>query len=320
MKKHIIVTAVFFIFLFGLNIFSAFGQSNANVSYYVKADGNDNNDGLTAENPLRTLHSALEKTKSSDVNTITVIGTLDKDSELIGGFMSFSIGGFIFSLESNKEILITGYQGASGTQRAVLSAINVNAYVVSVKGTDTNIRFEHIEIVNGGGRSNIGGLFIHDGSQVTLGPGAVVRDNAGVGVGISDGSCVIDGGEVQDNLDTGVMVINGSLTLNSGAISNNRSANTGGVSVGPGSRFLMSGGIISGNATTGNAGGVGVAEGGSFNQSGGTITANTASRVGGGVVVLSGGSFNQTGGTIGNNMAAQSPNIFRQPGALGTNR
>jgi hypothetical protein len=105
---------------------------------------------------------------------------------------------------------------------------------------------------------------------------------------------VLDGGEIKDNALTGVMI---------------GSAN-----------FIMRNGIISGN----HAAGVIVSDGCTFTMSGGTITGNSSETVGGGVVVFKGARFDQTGGTISGNTAKQAkqgsnPNVYRQPGSLGSN-
>ena len=52
-----------------------------NTSYYVKATGNDANDGLTDATPFQTLAKAVDMAKHGGIKTITVIGTLDETSE-----------------------------------------------------------------------------------------------------------------------------------------------------------------------------------------------------------------------------------------------
>jgi TusA-related sulfurtransferase len=51
----------------------------AQTNYYVRADGNDSNSGLSETVPFKTLKTALEKASSGSV--ITVTGTLDIKSE-----------------------------------------------------------------------------------------------------------------------------------------------------------------------------------------------------------------------------------------------
>jgi hypothetical protein len=264
----------------------------SSVSYYVSARGNDSNDGLSEDRPIRTLLMAISIAQVQEIKRITVIGTLDATSEKPPESLPLVFG--LVTVVESPEIIITGKPGASGTERAVLSGRGSGASVLGVTN-NTKIRFEHIEISGGEGEYSVG-LQIGNGAQVTLGPGAVVQGNSVMGIGIIDGTCVIDGGEVRDNAGPGIAVgEKGVLTMRSGAIRDNRS--------------------------TGNGGGVGILSGGRFTMSGGTITGNRAAGAGGGVYVASGGTFNQTGGTISGNTATQgsNPNVYREQGALGSN-
>jgi hypothetical protein len=243
------------------------------------------------------------------------------------------------------EILITGKPNASGTERAVLSANGTGKSAVRLRYL--KIRFEHIEISGGEKDDGFGcGIEIYNDSNVILGQGAVVRNNQW-GIGIIRGTCIIDGGEVRDNKKLGIAVDeNGILTMQSGAIRDNRGeGNGGGVYVGSGGRFTMTGGTITGNSATDGGGvfvrpdgrftmtggtitgnratryGGGVCVYGRFDQTGGTITNNSADEYGGGVIVRSGGRFDQTSGTISNNTAGRgsNPNVYRETGSLGSN-
>jgi len=269
-------------------------QTQSGASYYVSARGNDINDGLSEATPFRSLGSAfLRASSSSDIKRITVIGTLDKNSEGSGTYAVFNLMPL-----SSEEIVITGKPGATGSERAVLSGRGSGVLVLRTVMTSGSIRFENIEISGGEGENGCG-ILISDGSTITLGPGAVVRSNQVCGIFVNEGTCVIDGGEVRENTGIGGgIAVNekGILTMRSGSIRDNGSP-------------------------TAIAGGVSVTRGGRFTMSGGTITGNRATEVGGGVVVLSGGRFDQTGGTISNNTAGQgsNPNVYREQGALGSN-
>ena len=88
------------------------------------------------------------------------------------------------------------------------------------------------------------------------------------------------------------------FTMSGGTISGNK----GGVLTGSGT-FTMTGGEISGNTATSNGGGVNIGNGGKFEMSGtAQITRNTAAYAGGGVYV-SGGTFIMNGGEIKSNTA-----------------
>jgi len=262
----------------------------AQQSYYVSANGDNGNDGLTESKPLKSLYWAFSYATHSSIKRITIIGTLSEDMSGIKEDY-----GTVFALDDDdtQEITITGKPGANNANRAILSARGSSAGVLYVLA-NVRIRFEHIEISGGGMKKDpsFGGLVIDGGASVTLGTGAIIRNNTGIGIFIYDGTCIIDGGEIRDN-QTGVAIDeNGVLTMRSGTIRDNRADGGGGVYVKKGGRFTMTGG---------------------------TITTNSATKTGGGVLVGSGGSFDQTGGTISGNTAPQSPNVSRHRASLGKN-
>jgi hypothetical protein len=239
-------------------------------SVFVSAMGNDENSGLSENLPLRTLEKALENARLSSINRITIIGIFSTPVEI----KTFTI---------NNELLITGLRNASEQERAVLSGGNKELPVLNASGADTRIRLENILIL---GNEGIG-LLVMDRATVTLGPGAVIRNNQ-TGVKLTEGTCAIEDGEVRDNLAEGVLVAeNCVLSMRGGVIRNNKGR------------------------------GVFVQKGGRFAMTAGSITANNDSAAGAGVYVQSGGRFDQTFGTIEGNTAPDYPNIYREPGAFG---
>jgi hypothetical protein len=148
-------------------------------TYYVSAQGNNENDGLTEATAFKTLIHAFLQARNSDtiIKTITVIGTLNQTSE--GGDLSAVFSITLFRGEG--PILITGIPNAPSGRRAVLSASGTQKGCVDV-GSDPfksfTVRFEHIDI-SGSAET---GLEVSFNTDVTLGPGAVVRNNSGGGV------------------------------------------------------------------------------------------------------------------------------------------
>ena len=265
----------------------------AQQSYYVSANGSNDNDGLTESKPLQSLSWAFSKATRDSIKRITVIGTLNMQSQFVDSDGWKGKIESVFDLYENdtQEITITGKPGANDANRAILSARGSSAGVLYVKG-NVRIRFEHIEISGGEEAPGIG-LVINKGASVTLGTGAIIRNNTASGILIHDGTCIIDGGEIRDNNKMGVLISErGVLTMHSGTIRDNKTNNGGGVYIFKDGRFTMTGGII---------------------------TANSAARAGGGVYVASGGRFDQTGGTITGNTAPQAPNVAREQGSLGKN-
>jgi hypothetical protein len=259
------------------------GLCIAQQSVFVNALGNDDNSGRSEDTPFRTISRAMEEIRISGINRITVIGYLDAESEIKNGNDSVFV---LDTFDRSNELIITGMRGASGASRAVLSGRGSGLPVLGVSGANTKIRLENIEIT--GGESIEGtGLLILNGASVTLGPGAVLRDNQ-TGVKLILGSCIIDGGEIRDNSVTGIVVTNLCvLTMRGGTVRNNQGS------------------------------GVLIQRNGRFSMTGGTITGNVNPVEGAGVYVQSGGRFDQTAGTINGNHAPQHPDVYREIGAFG---
>jgi hypothetical protein len=140
------------------------------------------------------------------------------------------------------------------------------------------------------------------GSLFTVGSGASLVLNAGDSLGLT-----LDGKNIPVNaplveVSGGALTMGGRVTLRN----NNRNDNHGGgVYIGIGGTFNMSGGKISGNTTNTKLGGGVYVDYGTFNMSSGEISGNT-SNVGGGVYVnggTGGGTFKMSGGEISGNTA-----------------
>jgi hypothetical protein len=162
-----------------------------------------------------------------------------------------------------------------------------------------------------------GGVYLWgDETSFTMKGGSITKNvsngNAaanGGGVTVDCGSFTMQGGVISDNTANatdggGVFLYGAYFNMKDGIISGNRALggkNGGGVYIGPGSSFEMSGGKISSNEAKGNGGGV--YAGKPFKITGGTISENTADSHGGGVYALSGGSASISGVLISGNDA-----------------
>ncbi|MDR1901648.1 MAG: hypothetical protein LBQ88_05110 [Treponema sp.] len=305
--------------------FSVFAQA-APRSYYVRADGDDeNNNGRSEEAPLKTLLKAIEMASKGAVKTITVLGVLELDDIRI-------------SVTGSHEILITGKANASDEEKAVLTG--TAQYLFSVwDGSDIKIRLENID-VSGRGES----AFRARGGNVIIGPGAKISGFYDGGVKVHGGIVTLAGGEISNNEGGGVVVVSGTFIMESGSITKNSASQGGGVWIFDGTTTTISGGTIQNN--TAKEGG-GIYDGGGITTisngtisannaeygaglyinngqyanrnatltiTGGRITGNIAEFVGGGVYVASKSVFNQRGGTISGNEAGdgEGENIFRQ--------
>ncbi|MDR1400050.1 MAG: leucine-rich repeat domain-containing protein [Treponema sp.] len=129
--------------------------------YYVSAQGNNANDGLSEDTPFRTLSKAIEATATGVVRTITVIGKVE------GGLTLTNING---------ELLITGKLNATDTEKASIAVSS--GFVLQANGS-IKLRLEHIEITGG----KLGGILIDNGAFLTLGTGARVSGNVGANGG-----------------------------------------------------------------------------------------------------------------------------------------
>ena len=291
--KKILITLVMIIVLCA----GVFAQD----SYFVRANGNDDNSGLSEAEALKTLSKAFSLALQGDINKITVIGTLDVNSE--GRDNSISIVQFQLLGNSSKEILITGKLNARRAERAILSAAGAGRGVLYIH--NSRIRLEHIEISNGENQI-FGGISVIS-SHVTLGSGTVVRNNTSNGVSVGEGSIlIIDGGEVRDNKNAGVTVgRDGLIEMHNGSITGNTDHFGAGVQIVQGGLFKMHGGSITGNTALLGGAGISIWSGGVFEMSGGSITRNRANDIGGGVYVQRGATFTNTGGTVRNNTAGR---------------
>ena len=291
----------------------SFGKHPGPVTYFVKADGSDRNDGLSEDKPFRSLFKAMAAAMKAknQVKTITVIGTLDINSEQSSNRERV----FLVQGMGNIPVLIRGK--SSDADPAVLSAAESGRRVVMVKGT-VPVRFEDIEISGGvSSGEGGGGLVIGPGSTVTLGPGAVIRGNQSNGIGggalvAFGGSFFIDGGKIIDNRSAasggGVAVAgqNSVLAVLNGEISGNHAQGGGGAAVYQGGHLTLSGrGVINGNTADLAGGGVMVNQSGEFTMKGGLIRDNQSSGSGGGVALMEQSAFVMEDGEIQGNRAAE---------------
>ncbi|MDR0878614.1 MAG: hypothetical protein LBN21_11215, partial [Treponema sp.] len=124
------VLAMVFITMYG---FSALAQTTAR-SYYVRADGDDeNNNGRSEEAPFKTLTKAVEMASKGAVKTIIVVGKIDGETKITDS--------------GATEIIIRGKTDASEDELAVL--LNGRNTILSIEG-NSKIRLENIELTKSG--------------------------------------------------------------------------------------------------------------------------------------------------------------------------
>jgi len=168
-----------------------------------------------------------------------------------------------------------------------------------------------------------GGVNVSDHATFTM-KGGEISDNKVIGNNIPDswntggginiwekGVFTLEGGEIYNNQvskcstsQAGGVNVQGTFIMKNGIIHNNKAdSNGGGIHVGEGSTFTITGGKISVNSAK-SGGGVYIWKG-TFNMNGGEISGNNAKEGEGGGVSVSGDSatFTMEGGKIYNNMA-----------------
>jgi hypothetical protein len=295
------------VFFFVLSVFSScttVPKAPAPETYYVRADGNDQNDGLSEETPFRSLFKAAMTASRTDVKTITLLSSLDLSSE------QSSNSERVFIIQGTGKDLIT-IRGKDGGEKVVLSGAGAGRRVVLVKGI-SYICFENVEISGGSSAGEGGGLGIGGGAQVILGEGAAVTgnhsDTVGGGIAVAPGGRLyIKGGSVSDNLALGVgggiaaVGVGTVLVMESGEIRKNKAEGGGGVAVYEGGVFTLKDGVISGNEAVVVGGGVVLNRSAALTMEGGSISDNTSAGSGGALALIDNCVFTMLNGEIANN-------------------
>jgi hypothetical protein len=147
---------------------AAAGEQVAVTTYYVRADGDNRNSGLTEDAPFKTLHFAVDAVNEGKIKTITVLGTLNAESE--GGNSLYPDAVFLISDTRGAEITIRGREGAGEAGQGVLSTAGAGAgKLVLAVFEDSRIRLEHIRIEVGDTEKSGAGIQVRDSARLTLG-------------------------------------------------------------------------------------------------------------------------------------------------------
>ena len=279
--------------------------------------GDDSNPG-TEEAPVKTFAKAKELMVQYDSDIIWVTGAL----QVNGTTETWDLGGKMIMRDGlyNGDLVQVTNKGKLTLENIVLDG--------GCKNGATGIASEG----DGGGGSLVavrGGNndAVNDRSTLTIGEGAILRNNVIRLANKTDGSLPESGG--------GVFAAYGNVNVEGGTITGNTAVYGGGICGVYNAKVTMSSGEISGNSAikgnnglvgssgTGTGGGVCVWRGATMDFSGGTISGNKAYNRGGGISVGGGNTFaydNQTiltmtDGTISDNEAgAAGGGIFVQAG------
>jgi hypothetical protein len=307
-------------------------------TYYVRADGDDNNNGRSEDAPFKTLQKAVEMANAGIIKQITVIGT---------------ISGVNISGSGADEILITGKPDANEQQKAVINGIRIDS---------PKIRFTHITLerlvkwgsvvtfgsgVKGNGQVDLNyanlimtddatitggtnGVYIHKEGGVTMLGNSSITDNKEWGIstgseGVDPSSLVTmsgnskvsnngkgvactklimsDNAEICDNIGNGAKVQSAAELSGNAKIRNNK-----GCGIDTSSVTISGNVVISGNQN-----------GGIFTTRG-TMTGNpqitgNRAKIGGGIEIAN-GTFTMEGGTITGNKAEYGAGVYIGSGSF----
>jgi hypothetical protein len=263
--------------------------SNPYMTFYVKSNGKDTNDGITANTPLKTIDKALEILKETyeagpwpadKCAAIVIRNTVNVSGRIV--------------IDGNVHPPID-LKGESGVLKVVTNIIP-NGNLLYLENNAKAAMEDGLTLQGSGSKTDrwSRGVLINEGCEFTMN-GGVIKDH-----GYGSGS--------------GVYIYGGTFIMNKGKISNNDGQYSGGgVELNMG-EFIMNDGEISGNTTSatsdydnGTGGGVyigGVSNLARFTMNGGVIKGNTAGQYGGGVGIAQSGKgidgklFVKTGGTI----------------------
>jgi hypothetical protein len=295
--------------------------------YYVQANGNDQNDGLSANMPFKTLAKAIDMAKHSDIKSIVIGGTLDEKSESSASaqFPHCPDGKSIFYIRDSGKELIT-IKGKNNAQlKGKYAHANFNDYLLAVDAKriiriagNSNILFENIVIIGGNADPNVeeglsiaegGGLLVSANATVTLGEGSVVRRNyacwRGGGAAVIGGTLILAGGEICNNtaMDEeggGVFVGPRNFSVVDGKIMDDPLSD-GDNSIQPQAKFIVKRGNIINNFAF-RGGGICIREGGVAEIENGLVKGNHSCH-GGGIYIGNGSRCNMSGGIIRENNA-----------------
>ena len=145
-------------------------QQNVSASliegaYYVSANGDDSNNGLTYDKPFKTLNKAITTANNSDSKTVYVIGTLNATSESSSDnetvfFIAASVG------TADSPINIIGYPDSDATLSALDDTGAANKRVFETD-LESYIKMKDL-ILTGGNTSKSGAAIYYYSGELTL--------------------------------------------------------------------------------------------------------------------------------------------------------
>ena len=278
--------------------------------------------GKISENTAAKIGGTPTEEESYDGGGVAVYGgTFTMNGGTISGNKAIATSGGSAQTWANGGGVYVGKTGAfTMASSATISENTATNYGGGVHVSESTFEMQGGTIggtIGGTGNGNSaenagGGIFVTDGSTVTMKRGEI-RGNtstagSGGGVYVSDSAFTMEDGKINANITSAgagsggaVFIQNATFTMSGGEMNNNESGDSaGGVFIFDGGSFTMSGNsTISENKAASNAGGVFVHKGTTFTMEAGTISNNIAKDNAGGVYVdVDDSQFTMKGGTI----------------------
>jgi hypothetical protein len=247
---------------------------------------------LTSKGRLISIWSGDGVARKLTLDGVTLVGISDNDESLV------------WAGEGAELVLVSGAITDNTTSQsgAGVKVENGSTFTMS-GGAISGNSAEGIEWTHGGG------VFVGGGGTFIM-TGGAISGNTAVGTSTNGGG------------SAGGVFVGGTFTMKGGAISGNNAYNPnlrdrsggGGVNV-QGGTFSMEDGEISGNTVGGGGGGVVVNPNSVFIMSGGVIFGNASQQQsGGGIAVFPNGTFTMSGGMI--QGSTDSDGFIKNSGAL----
>ena len=250
--------------------------------YLNGSTGDDNKDGLTSENAVKTFAKAAELATGKGVSTVYITGTVMVENQQTWG------GDLTLVRETNfiDGALVT----VSKAGELTLEDITIDGDLISLsRSTD---RYQPANLFRVEGILNIT-------------DGAVIQNHRANA-----------GGWQSDQYCAAVFIYGGTLNMSGGKICNNEGGNFGGgiTAIYDQSRqqpavINLTGGEISGNIAGQNGGGIYLYGNAELHMNRGTVTRNSAPNVGGGIYVGHDSKAEITAGYITNNEQTENSNF-----------
>lgn len=204
---------------------------------YVSPDGNDQNSGLTEDDPLRTIRYAMSIIVADSLNINTI--------HLTEGVYSESINGESFPLEIIDYVNFSGesrdgtIMDAEGKSSVMMINSNLETKLsnFTVKGghgedeaggmscSNSNIDLTDIRVIDNASYSGWG---MEGASILGLGncnvsiQGIIISNNNGTGLSLGNCDGIMNDAVISDNYGSGITCYGGSLTISEVLVDNNQ--------------------------------------------------------------------------------------------------